>query len=263
MSKFKTYICCIFYLAFSISFAQTIKQDKFESEDAQEQQEYEKEFTYGINWNTNGGIVGGVDFKFAWQTKSNQLIYNLIGIEIGHVVHPKERPWAGANRFGSSYILGKSTNMFVVRPHIGREWVIFKKAEEEGIQVSGILAAGPSLAYLKPYYVTYQTEYPEVIDGTTTTSYNFETLPFDPSIKDKEIAGGASILRGFDEMKAYLGVHAKASLNFEYGKSGGSVGGIEVGTMFEQFGSKIIIIPEAQNQSFYASLFINLYFGIR
>ncbi len=258
--KFKLFPFILFIFISCSLWAQTLKQEKYEPEDAQEQQEYDKEFTYGINWNTNGGIIGGINLKYAWQTKANQLIYNLLGLEIVHVVHPKESAVASSSRFASAYVYGKATNMFVFRPHIGREWLIFKKAEEEGIQVSAILTGGLSLAYLKPYYVVY---------GDTTTENGEEILVFKTEkfeykkIDSRNIYGAGSFLLGFDEMKSYLGTHVKASLNFEYGKFQSSVAGVEIGTMLEYFPSKPVIIPEAYNPNFFPSLFINLYFGIR
>jgi len=257
--KLKQILFVLLIFNFYISVAQNIKQEKYEPDDAQEQQTYDREFTYGINWNTYGGIVGGINLKYAWQTTSNQLIYNLIGLEIVHVVHPKERLTSPSSTFGSAYILNKSANMFVIRPHIGREWVIFKKAEEEGIQVSCLVAGGPSLAYLKPYYVIYETE---IKEGNTVVGYNYESAKFQES-NEKLVAGAGSIFAGFDQMKALLGIHAKASLNFEYGRFQSSVAGVEIGAMFEYFPSKPILLPQAQNPNFFPSLFLNLYFGIR
>ncbi len=225
-----------------------MKPDRYEPEDAQEQQDYEKEFTYGINWNTNGGIIGGINCKFAWQLKDNQRIYNLIGLEIVHVVHPKE---ATRGTYFGSYTYGKSNNLFVIRPQFGREWLIFKKAEEEGIQVTGILAGGPSLAYMKPYYVLAG----DSIQNAEPVQYSLDVG------KNKNVYSNSSFFYGFDEMTANLGIHAKASLNFEYSQFKSSVAGIEVGALFEVYARKLIIIPEAESSSFFPSLFVNVYFG--
>lgn len=245
------FICFIFFGLNSLLFAQ--KQERYESEDAQEQQDYEKEFTYGVNWNTNGGIIGGMNMKFAWQTKQNQLIYNLIGLEVVHVTHPKERLVA-FNNFGGAFTYGKANNMFAIRPHLGREWVIFRKAEEEGIQVSGILAGGPTLAYLKPYYVLY--------GDTIITAVPVKYRP-SPDFDEGNIWGSAGFFRGFGEMTAHLGLHVKGSLNFEYSRIGSSVAGIEAGFMLEAYTEKMLIVSGAENRSFFSSLFINIYFGVR
>lgn len=227
------------------------KVERYEPEDNQEQQEYDKEFTYGPNWNTRAGLIGGVNFKYAFQHRQRQLEYHVIGLEFAHVKHPKEVS-VFANAFGSSFIYGKKNYMFTIRPHYGREFILFRKAEEEGIQVSAIFAAGPSLTYLKPYYIEY------IVDSVT-----LQTRPYTEDIEDSRIYGGGSFFRGFGSMTAHLGAHTKTSINFEYGRFGSSVAGIEAGLILEAYTERLILIPRARNNWFFNTLFFSIYFGFR
>ena len=50
--------------------------------------EYQNEILWGINKNTNGGLIGGINLKFANKIEDNT--YRIYGIEIVNVKHPKE-----------------------------------------------------------------------------------------------------------------------------------------------------------------------------
>ena len=246
------YFFLIIFYSVNISLAQ--RPERYESEENQEQQDYDREFTYGVNWNTFGGIIGGIDFKYAWQHKKDQLQYHLIGLQIVNVVHPKEVSQISPVS-GLSFTVDKQSYFFVFRPHYGREMIIFRKAEEEGVQISLIGAAGPSLGYLKPYYVYYN------VPGSSPNDY--VEIPYTKGMEIGNVYGSGSFFNGFGDMTANLGVHTKASINFEYGQFSGSVAGIEAGVMAELYSRKIIIIPSAVNRNFFLSLFLTAYFGIR
>jgi hypothetical protein len=257
-------VALIFFLIHFALFAQ--KEERYEKEDNQEQQEYDKEFTYGLNWNTNGSFLGGINLKFAWQLKQKQTQYHFVGLEIVGVVHPRELSRSGPLQ---SYVMEKMGTLYVIRPHFGREIVIFNKAEEEGVQISWMNAIGLSLGYLKPYYVALG-RIEDVIEngqvvGQTIASYR--EAPYRNGVVNtniqEEILGSAGFFKGFDEMGNYTGFHVKTSLNFEYGKFKNSVAGVEIGALFELMPKKIMLINNAENRQFFSSLFVNIYYGIR
>ena len=49
---------------------------------------YKKEFVYGINFNTNGGLIGGANFKYA--RVINERMYHSFFLEFVAVRDPKE-----------------------------------------------------------------------------------------------------------------------------------------------------------------------------
>jgi hypothetical protein len=54
----------------------------------QDSYEYQSEFTWGINKNTSGGLIGGFVFKKA--RKLNDRVLETYGLEIMNVKHPQE-----------------------------------------------------------------------------------------------------------------------------------------------------------------------------
>lgn len=237
-------LCCIFYA--NNLFAQ--KEERYERDQTQEQQEYQNEFSYGLNWNTNASFLGGINLKYGWQRKNIQNQYHFISLEIVSVVHPRELS-------AGTYIRQKAASFFVFRPSFGREIILFNKAQEEGVQISWMNAAGLSLGYLKPYYVLYQT-----IPGDP---YSVVNIRYTEKLNEGNIVGSGGYFNGFNEMVNYTGVHYKTSINFEYGKFRSSVAGVEIGVMFELMPKEIVLIYKAENSQFFTSLFVNLYLGMR
>jgi hypothetical protein len=54
----------------------------------QDSYDYQTEFTWGINKNTYGGLIGGFVFKKAH--KLNERVLETFGLEIMNVKHPQE-----------------------------------------------------------------------------------------------------------------------------------------------------------------------------
>lgn len=215
----------------------------------EEEEEYRSEFVYGINFNTNGGIIGGAMLKHAKAIGPN--MYQTIGVEIVNVKHPKELR-AQSNLTGNTFIYGKQNYLFVVRPHYGRELVLFRKAPDEGVQINAIAAAGPSLGLVKPYYILYAYSPTDV-----------RSEPYNPDRHNdfNKVSGSGGLTEGFGQVKITPGLHAKAGLSFELSGFRNSVTGFEVGFLVEAFTKRIILIPAAQNRSSFSSVYLTLFFG--
>ena len=226
---------------------------------AQQQPEgdtYNREISYGVNFNTNAGIVGGVMIKSARYLNRNwSQFYALEAVE---VKHPKENPYY-SGLTGRRFIAGKSNYFYVLRPEYGREYVFFRKAPESGVQVNGILAGGPSIGLLVPYYVIY-----DYAPNSNPNDINYRTERFDPLKHDYEsIRGNANFLTGIGETRINPGLHIKTGLSFEYGRYREDVTGVEVGFLVEAYPKKIILIPQASNTAVFTSAYLTLYYGRR
>lgn len=262
----------LFLLVFLISNFVNAQEERFVAPkdngiEKEESEHHEREFTYGLQWATNGGILAGLSLKYSWQKKESTGNYYLIGLDLVHVEHHKEQSKRG---FLGSYTFGKSNDLLVIRPHFGKEIILFNKAAEEGIQVSFISAAGPSIGFMKPYIIEYSIEddntfYPNIQEGFIDQNYIREahfTAETANQINTNKIVGNAGVFSGFGSMVPYLGIHAKASLNFEYG-IGNSVAGVEIGVMSETYFRTMPQMVYAENRNLFLSLFATLYYGLR
>ncbi|MBJ6117839.1 hypothetical protein JAO76_06535 [Pontibacter sp. BT310] len=243
------------YIAFvlTLAFAGIALPALAQSEE--EEESFDNELSYGLNLNSNGGLIGGVFVRSAYTMNHNMLQFG--AIEIVEVKHPREQRFYSGET-GDSYIRGKQNYLFVVRPQYGRELVLFRKAAESGVQVNAIGAVGPSLGFLVPYFVRYNYGQQGTSEGVRTEQYN----PQDH--KDlARIQGSGGVFTGLGESKLNIGAHVKAGLSFEYGRYNESIAGVEVGVMVEMYTKELVIIPEASNNSRFTSVYLNIYYGRR
>ncbi|MFD1755855.1 hypothetical protein ACFSC6_11640 [Rufibacter sediminis] len=244
------------FLPVGLVFAQSIE----------EEEGYSREFTYGLNFNSNGGLLGGAMIKQVYHMDGKW--YQFWALEGVEVKHEKENPVQNLQN-GASFVRGKSNYLFVLRPQYGREYTFFRKAAESGVQVNGILAAGPSLGILAPYFIDYdRSNY--VYDQNTQRYYLsgpviISTEQFNPDIHNNEsmIVGAPGVFKGLSEPSFRVGAHAKAGVSFEYGRYMESVTGIEVGMLVETFAGDMTMIPEAPNRNLFTSVYLTLYYGRR
>ncbi|RDV11535.1 hypothetical protein DXT99_24335 [Pontibacter diazotrophicus] len=237
----------IILLAFALLAAAPAKAQSEEDEG------FQNELSYGVNFNSNGGLIGGAFIRSTFFMNEN--MYQFGAIEVVEVKHPKENRYFSPIS-GESFVDGKQNYFFVVRPHYGRDLVLFRKAPESGVQVNALAAAGPSLGLLVPYYIDYN------YGGQGT---DIRTEQYDPSrhLDRDYILGSDSVLRGLGEASLNPGVHLKAGLTFEYGRYRESIAGIEVGFLVERFLNTPVIIPDADNHKTFTSVYLNLYYGSR
>jgi hypothetical protein len=220
--------------------------------------EYSSENVFGVNLNTNAGLIGGIMFRHTQEITPGK--YFNIGAEWVNVKHPNEIRFS--NGSGNIYVLGKKNYLFALRPHAGYEFVLFTKGKEDGIQVDAIINGGPTIGFVKPYYIQYN-------NGTT-----IQIVPYDPALHDPGTSQGAGItgsggfFHGFDQLRFVPGLHIKAGLSFEFGAFGSGVTGIEVGAMLEAYTHKIDLLEVSSsfptyNRQCFSSLYVNIYFGGR
>lgn len=211
-----------------------------------EDYEYTREFIWGVNKNTNGGLIGGIIFKYSQAL--NPTLFQSFGLELVNVKHPKEVRRPTFN--GNSYIFGKENYLYSVRLQYGREKILFKKAPQQGVQVTGILAAGPTIGVIAPYYVQINVD-------------NFSSTTVPNKASQSDIMGTGGIFEGIGDSQIQLGANLKAAVSFEFGTFKNSVTGFEAGFLLEAFPKEIMIIPGARNNSVFTSAFITLLFGTR
>ena len=216
----------------------------------QDSYEYESEFIWGINKNTSGGLIGG--FVFKKSRKMSERMFQTYGLEIMNVKHPQEvrrNSWTG-----NFFIFGKSNYLYAFRFQYGRDIILFKKAPQQGVEIKGVFATGPTLGIIAPYYVEWST------DGGQTITHRDQ---WSPDIEADKILGTGRLFEGLGRSKLTLGLNVKAALNFELGTLKSQVTGFEVGFLGEAYVKEVVMAPESKNYAFFPTLFITLFYGSR
>ena len=237
MGKIKTFSLFLL-LCFAVQVAQAQQSEDYE---------YTDEFVWGINKNTRGGLIGGFILKKSIRLSENQ--FQTFGLELMNVKHPKETRISNPLN-GNSYIWGKQNYLYSVRLQYGREVVLFKKASFQGLQIHGILAGGPSIGVVAPYYIQNRSGVNE---------------PYNPNIHNNtdDILGTGNIFQGIGESEIKFGLHVKPAFSFEFGTFKSNVSGLELGFVLEAFTDEIILVPNDSNDSVYTSFFVTLFYGRR
>jgi hypothetical protein len=234
---------CIFFIGFATLIPGVNAQ-------TQDSYDYQSEFTWGINKNTYGGLIGGFVFKKAH--KLNERVLETFGLEIMNVKHPQEVR-QNSQSTGNFFIYGKSNYLYALRFQYGRDVIIFKKAPQQGVEIKAVAAIGPSLGIVAPYYIE------RAADGGFVTIRE----QYNPGIEATEIYGPGRLFEGLGESKLKIGANAKAAINFELGTTKSQVTGFEAGVLLDAYSSKVIMVPTAKNYSVYPTLFFTLFYGGR
>lgn len=218
----------------------------------QDSYDYNSEFTWGINKNSYGGLIGGFVFKKA--RKIDKRIFETFGLEVMNVKNPHEvRTQAPSS--GNYFIYGKSNYLYALRFQYGRDLVLFTKGPQQGVEVKAVLAVGPSLGVVAPYYVQ--------VDPTGGQGYYTYNTPYTPDISYGQIQGTGSLFEGLFESKLQLGANLKAAMNFELGTAKNQVTGFEVGFLLDAYANKIVLMPSAENHAVFPTVFLTLFYGSR
>jgi len=212
-----------------------------------EDYEYTDEFVWGINKNTRGGLIGGFIFKKSIRLSENQ--FQTFGLELMNVKHPKETRISNPLN-GNSFIWGKQNYLYSVRLQYGREVILFKKASFQGLQIHGILAGGPTLGIVSPYYIQNSRGINEPYDPEVHVDFN-------------SILGTGNILQGLGDSEVKFGLNLKPAFSFEFGTFKSNVSGIELGFVIEAFTEDIVLVPNDSNDSLFTSFFVTLFYGRR
>lgn len=215
----------------------------------QDSYEYQSEFTWGINKNTSGGLIGGLVFKKA--RKLNDRVLETYGMELMNVKHPQER--RRPSQTGNSFIFGKANYLYAVRLQYGRDLVLFKKAPQQGVEIKAVFAAGPSIGVVAPYYVEYKKSNENItIRG-----------PFREGISYPEIMGTGRLFEGIGDSQLTLGGNLKAAMNFELGTIKSQVTGFEAGFLVDAYSKTIPLMTSTKNYSVFPTVYITLFYGSR
>ena len=216
--------------------------------------EYGREFLWGFNKNTAGGLIGGVVFRAA--RKKSDRMYESLGIEVMNIKHSKERRRT-SNNTGNYYIYGKLNYFYTVRLQYGREIIIFTKAEEQGVEIKANAAIGPSIGILSPYYVEVN------LDPSAGFHASTINVRYNSSIAPQQIYGTGRLFEGLRKASIIPGANLKLSLSFELGTLKTHVTGFEAGFLLDAYAGNVEMMANTKNPSVIPTSFITLFYGTR
>ena len=233
-----------------------------------DEQSYRKEFVYGVNFNTQGGLLGGASVRSSRVLDDRLLrFWSIEGVMLKNA--KEERI---TTIVGGSYIDRKTNYAFVLRPSVGLQRILVRKAADAGVQVNGLVSVGPSLGLLMPYYISFDRTATQtrVINVATDEIVNEQ---YDP-IKHADagaILDRGPLFSGIGETKVVPGFHLRGGLSFEYGRYRDAVTGMEVGFLVEGYTKRLLILSptnspqevDGLNRQFFPSVYLTLYFGHR
>lgn len=207
--------------------------------------DYTSESIWGINKNSASGLIGGFIFRFSRFVKPNH--YRTIGVELINIKHPAEA--RVISRTGNYFIVGKTNHLFAIRGQYGRDIILFKKAPQQGVQITATGSVGPSIGLESPYYIEYN---------------QFVKEPYDPAIhRIENITGSGFIFQGLFQSSLVIGLNLRAGLSFEFGTFKSNVSGFEIGALLDAYARKINMIPESDNYAVWPTVYITLFYGSR
>ena len=234
-----------------------------------DEQSYRKEFVFGVNFNTQGGLLGGASVRSA-RVRDEQWLrfWSLEGVMLKNT---KEQ--SSNTVVGGSYIRRKTNYAFALRPSVGVQRVLFRKAADAGVQVNGLLSVGPTIGLLMPYYISYDRTAakttPVIINPQTDEIVDEQYDPAKHSNMDAILDRGP-LFSGIGQTKVVPGVHLRGGLSFEYGRYRDAVTGLEVGFLVEAYTKRLLILSPSSlletdplNRQFFPSVYLTLFFGHR
>jgi hypothetical protein len=233
----------VFKFTLAIAVCTMLSKSAF-SQFTEQQIDYTKEITWGLNKNTNGGLIGGIILKMG-VSRGND-VFQTYAIELSNVKHPKELSY----RQASSFVWGKQNFLYSIRGQYGREKLLFKKAPQQGVQISMGAAGGPSIGIIAPYYIQYGEQ-------NTYEQFDPEKHAF------SKILGSGRLFQGLGESKLTVGGNFKGYLNFEFGAFKNNVAGLEIGAMLEAYAKEVVIMPTQDNRAIFPSAYFTLFWGTR
>jgi hypothetical protein len=212
--------------------------------------EYDREVLFGVNKNTNGGLIGGFTLKLGYRIDDTK--FQFFGLDLANVKNPKEDRYPTV--LGNSFIFGKSNYLYSIRPYYGRELIVFKKAPQQGVQVSLLGAIGPTIGIIAPYYIEYAVNRLETVREQ-----------YDPEVHQSRynILGPGRVFEGLGSSDIAFGGNAKAAVLFEFGVFKSNVTGLELGYQLEGFTKEIPLMPTVENRQIFQSVYFTFYYGFR
>ena len=196
-------------------------------------------------------------------------------IELGELKHPKEFRQSfdfqspQTSKVSRAFVFGKQNSFFVLRGGYGEKRYFSEKAKRRGLAVGVSYEAGPSIGFLKPYYLELVRFANGDLNQFIIRSESYSEDNRDTFLDITSIYGSSGFSKGLSEISLIPGGHAKAAVHFDWGAFDEFVKAIEAGIMVDFYFQTVPIMVESpevsnvENSAIFFNLYINLQLGKR
>ena len=195
----------------------------------------------------------GVEFRIG----KNKSIFNKFMYEANLIEMKDNKEIKSINPFvtnSRSYFYGKLNTVYMLRTGIGQQRMLNRKPYYGGVELRLFYSGGLSTAFAKPVYLN-------TIDWKEGV---IVTQQYDPEEHFPEnIYGRASFFKGFDKLKVYPGIYAKAGLSVDFGTLNQRPKIIEAGVAFDLFPKGIPMMAFRDPNQFFMTLYLSFGIGKR
>jgi hypothetical protein len=209
---------------------------------------FERQWTFGIQLNTNGW-----GFRFRKGKNLTFLTQRMWEIEFSSYKAAKEiktiNPYYSDSK---SYVYGKLNYVYFLRGGMGIQHILNRKPYWGGVQLSYLYYGGISMGLAKPVYLYIITDNLRI-----ERKYNPETDFTD------NIYGRGPFLDGVLYTRFYPGVYVKGGLDFEFGTQNKRMQCLEVGAILDYMPVGIPIMAYNPPQNFFLTLYLTVSMGKR
>lgn len=224
---------------------------------------YNKEYAGDIKLMTNGWAVAG-----HYGLLKTYYATTLYTFEIGELKHVREERQrsefnaGGFNQSARAFVYGKKNSLFTLRAGFGQKRYFSQKARRKGIAVGMFYNLGPSIGFIKPYYLEIIRQEPGSNRvNFTDVRYSEETAA--EFLNINRINGASSFAMGWDEVTFAAGVHGKIALHLDWGAYEENVKALEVGASFDLYLRDIEIMLTDDNRPYFINFYAAFQLGKR
>ena len=221
---------------------------------------YQKEFSLGGKVSTSGwGIFG--DFTKNINADKSRTLY----FEIQFFKNQKETKKINEftlSSFGydspKPFIYGKQNSFFAAKAGYGNKILIGEKAEKSGFEIKFDYTVGPSLGFLKPYYLNvFYVDNDQVYLRTEKYSEENAGVFLDAT----SIYGSAGFSKGFNEISLIPGAFGRAGLKFDWATYDDFVKSMEAGIGADLYIKRVPMMILENNKPYFVYLYLSLQLG--
>ena len=168
--------------------------------------------------------------------------------------YPGERKANDETLRGNPIVINKINSLYFFKAGIGKAFDLSPRSNKSTLGVSSIFNIGPMLAVYKPIYIQYSF--------SDSALGNTEVVRYNPAIhKATQIESKARFWDGANKSSTHFGLHAKASVRFDWGSYESNFKAIEAGVTWQYIPNSKALIYSLPAKNMYTSFFIMLSFG--